>query len=164
MISITGLIDYKFIADSSRGDMIVDQLETKNKYQVGLSSGNVGGKKIKFDVSTSVKIIYFYLLTFHIITIFRHCLSFLDNSYFFLFSSQKPHSSQRMFHYSNYMQQTLNLKYFIFKYIYLVCFIILDNVQSSTKQQYILQFNHQCSKWKYTRSVCYHSKKNYFKY
>ena len=76
MTSITGLIDYKFIAISSRGDMIVDQFETKKNYQVGLSSGNVGGKKIKFDVSTSVKIISFCLLPY-IIYIFKHFLSFL---------------------------------------------------------------------------------------
>ena len=64
MTSITGMDDYNFIANSSRGDMIVDQFETKKNYQIGLSSGNVGGKKIKFDVSTSVKIIFFILLCF----------------------------------------------------------------------------------------------------
>ena len=54
MTSITGLIDYKFIASSSRGDMIVDHIETKERYRVGLSSGNTNGKKIKFDVSSTV--------------------------------------------------------------------------------------------------------------
>ena len=79
LTSIAGLIDYKFIAISSHDDMIVDQFETKTNYQIGLSSGNVGGKKIKFDVSTSVKKIYFCLRS-HNFIIFRCCLSFLDIS------------------------------------------------------------------------------------